>query len=60
MKSRLFAAIGREDYSYPMSLEYVAYAKEKGIEIHFEDRPGGHEWNVWDAMIKRFLEWCME
>lgn len=55
---RLFAATGTEDYSYPMAVDYVAYAKEKGIEIRFEDMPGGHEWNVWDAMIKRFIEDC--
>ena len=54
---RLFAATGTEDYAYPMSLDYVAYAKEKGIDIHFEDMPGGHEWNVWDAMINRFIQW---
>lgn len=56
---KLFAATGTEDYSYPMALEYVAYAREKGIEIHFEEMPGGHEWKVWDEMIHRFIDWCM-
>lgn len=55
----LFAAMGTEDYSYGMCQKYLAYAKDKGIDIHYEEMPGGHEWTVWDAMIQRFLAWAI-
>ena len=56
----LFAGIGTEDFSYEMGLKYLAYCKEKGILIHYEEMPGGHEWSVWDEMVKRFLKWAVE
>lgn len=58
-RERQYRGTVTEDDSYPMSVEYVNYAGSKGIPIHFEDMPGGHEWAVWDAMIRRFPEWCM-
>jgi len=54
---RLFAGMGLDDFSYEYSTEYLAYAAEKGVEIHYEEMAGGHEWNVWEAMIQRFMAW---
>lgn len=56
---KLFAGIGTEDFSYSFSTDYLKYAKEKGIDIHYEEMPGGHEWAVWDEMLKRFLSWAV-
>lgn len=55
---KLFAGMGTEDFSYDFSTEYLAYCKEKGVEIHYEEMPGGHDWNVWDAMIQKFMAWA--
>lgn len=55
---KLFAGMGTEDFSYDFSTEYLAYCKEKGVEIHYEEMPGGHDWNVWDAMIQKFMDWA--
>lgn len=55
---KLFAGMGTEDFSYDFSKEYLAYAAEKGVEIHYEEMPGGHDWDVWDAMIQRFMAWA--
>ena len=57
---RLFAGIGKEDFSYAYSQDYMAYCKEKGIEIHYEEMTGGHDWNVWDTMIQRFMSWATQ
>lgn len=57
---KLFAAIGAEDYSYEYAKRYLDYAKGKGVDIHFEEMPGKHEWAVWDEMIQRFLKFCVE
>ena len=56
---KLFAAIGTEDYSYGLSKDYLAYCKEQGVEVHYEEMPGQHEWIVWDTMIDRFIAWAL-
>ena len=56
---KLFAAIGTEDYSYKLSCDYLQYCKEQGIEVHYEEMPGQHEWSVWDTMIERFMAWAL-
>ena len=55
----LFAGMGTEDFSYPFCKDYLAYCAEKGINIHYEEMKGGHEWAVWDEMIQRFLAWAI-
>ncbi len=57
---KLFAAIGTEDYSYKFSCDYLQYCKEQGIEVHYEEMPGQHEWAVWDVMIERFMAWALK
>ena len=57
---KLFAAIGTEDYSYKLSCDYLKYCKEQGIEVHYEEMPGQHEWIVWDTMIERFMAWALQ
>jgi len=56
---KLFAAIGTEDYSYGLSKDYLAYCKEQGVEVHYEEMQGQHEWIVWDTMIERFISWAL-
>jgi len=53
---RLFAGIGTEDFSYRYAVEFLEYAKGKGIDIAFEKMPGGHDWEVWDRLIDRFMD----
>ena len=56
----LFAAIGTEDYSYQLAVDYLKYCKEQEIDVHYEEMAGGHEWIVWDTMIDRFMGWALE
>ena len=56
---KLFAAIGTEDYSYKLSCDYLQYCKEQGVDVHYEEMPGQHEWAVWDTMIERFMAWAL-
>lgn len=57
---KLFAGMGTEDFSYDFSTEYLAYAAKKGIEIHYEEMPGGHDWPVWDTMIQKFMAFATQ
>ena len=56
---KLFAGIGTEDFTYQFGKDYIEYMKSKGIDVHYEEMPGGHEWKVWDEMIQRFLKWSL-
>jgi putative tributyrin esterase len=53
---RLFAGIGIEDYGYRYTIEFLGYAREKGLDIAFEEVPGGHDWVAWDRLVERFIE----
>lgn len=57
---KLFAAIGTEDPSYALCQDYLAYCDKMGVPIHYEEMPGGHVWEVWDEMIKRFLAFAID
>lgn len=56
---RLFAAIGKQDMGYSFAQNYLSYAKNKGIQIHYEEMDGGHDWDVWDTMVKHFIQWSV-
>jgi putative tributyrin esterase len=53
---RLFAGIGTEDYGYANAQAFLNKARNLGVPIHYTERPGLHEWAVWDVHIQEFLE----
>lgn len=53
----LYVCIGTEDSAYQFTRDYVAYAREKGLEITYEEGPGRHDWQFWDEYIQRVLDW---
>ena len=57
---KLFAAVGTEDASYEYTQKYLAYCKGQGVDIHYEEMSGGHEWKVWNEMIDRFIKFYFE
>jgi len=54
---RLYQCCGTEDYIYPMNTSFRDAAMEFGVDLTYEEGPGGHEWGYWDAKIRRVLEW---
>jgi S-formylglutathione hydrolase FrmB len=57
---RMFAAIGTEDFSYAQAQRYLAFMRDYGIIVEYEEMPGGHEWKVWDAAIEHFIRWAKQ
>jgi S-formylglutathione hydrolase FrmB len=53
----LFVTCGTEDHVFPGNERFVAAAREAGIDLTVDFRPGGHEWAFWDAGIQRVLDW---
>lgn len=33
------------------------YADALGLDLTYEEGPGGHDWGYWDRMIQRVLAW---
>jgi len=56
-KPKLFQCCGTEDFLYEDNLKYKAYLEKLGIELHYEEFPGVHEWGFWDKTIQQVLRW---
>ena len=54
---RLFACCGTEDFLYQDNLVFRDHAIKHGIDLTYEEGPGDHEWEYWDIMIQRILNW---
>ncbi len=54
---RLFQCCGTEDYLYNSNQHFLKEGRELGLDLHYEESPGGHDWQYWDQQIKRVIEW---
>jgi S-formylglutathione hydrolase FrmB len=53
----LFQCCGTEDFLYQSNQHFLKNGKELGLDLHYEESSGGHEWQYWDEQIKRVIEW---
>ncbi|MEA4914463.1 MAG: alpha/beta hydrolase family protein [Christensenella sp.] len=54
---KFFISCGTEDFLYPLHLNAKKTLLELGADTHFEEHPGAHNWEYWDAHIQRALDW---
>lgn len=54
---RIYMAVGTEDFLLEQNRDYHQFLLGQGVEVTYEEGPGGHEWNFWDKYIHRVLEW---
>ncbi|MFC5701898.1 alpha/beta hydrolase [Cohnella faecalis] len=54
---KLYQCCGTEDFLYEDNLRFLKHIRALGLELLYEEGPGGHEWGYWDAAIRRTLEW---
>lgn len=52
-----FICCGTEDDLLPVNHYFVHQAQEKGFSVTYEEGPGIHNWDFWDAWLPRVLEW---
>lgn len=31
--------------------------EKAGVALHYEEQPGGHEWDFWDSQLKKIIDW---
>ena len=53
---QIYMACGRDDGLADFNRDFAAFLKEKGADVFYEEGPGGHEWDFWDAYIKKGIE----
>lgn len=56
-KPRLFQACGTEDFLYANNLGFRDHLRTLGYDLTYEEGPGAHDWDYWDALIQRVLAW---
>lgn len=53
----LYQWCGTEDFLYADNVRFREHTESLGVEVAYEEGPGGHEWSCWDAQIQRILAW---
>lgn len=53
----LYLACGESDGLLPCNQAFVELLRRRGVPATFETGPGGHDWDFWDAFIRRALDW---
>jgi S-formylglutathione hydrolase FrmB len=56
-KPALYQCCGTEDGLYPHNLRFREHARSLGLDLTYEEGPGGHDWGFWDRWIQRVLDW---
>ncbi|MFP4056065.1 MAG: alpha/beta hydrolase [Candidatus Brocadiia bacterium] len=56
-RPRLFQWCGTDDFLYPANLAFRDHAPPLGLDLHYSEGPGGHDWAMWDEQIRNVLAW---
>ncbi len=54
---RIFLTCGTEDSLIEVNRLYKELFETNGFDIKYIEAKGGHEWDFWDAAIKKALDW---
>lgn len=54
---KIYMACGDKDSLLPVNEKMAAFLREQKADVTFETGPGGHEWDFWDAYIKKAIDW---
>ena len=53
----LHVSCGTEDELYDRSVRFADRARAVGADVRTDFRPGGHEWALWDEVVRDVLAW---
>ena len=60
MVPSLYQACGTEDFLYDINRSVKMRMEDMQADLVYEEGPGGHNWDFWDAYIRRILDWMLE
>ena len=53
---RFYQWCGTDDFLYSANVGFRDHAQQVGLDLTYEEGPGGHSWDRWDQQIQRVLE----
>ena len=53
----MYMCVGTEDFLLQNNRDYRDFLLDKGVDLTYEEGPGGHEWDFWDRFILKILDW---
>ncbi|WP_461205258.1 alpha/beta hydrolase [Clostridium sp. DL1XJH146] len=53
---KLYLSCGTDDFIYEETVAFKNYLEFLNIPFDYSERPGGHEWKLWDDEVKKFIE----
>ena len=53
----LFQACGTEDFLYSGNIRFRDHLRQMGCSLYYQESPGIHSWDFWDANIQDVLKW---
>lgn len=54
---KLYLSCGTEDWLLPSNRAFRARAQKRGVQMDYFEGPGGHDWDFWDAEVRKVLGW---
>ena len=48
---------GTEDFLYEQNTAMRDHLNKLGLNLHYEESPGDHQWKYWDEKIQTVLKW---
>ena len=54
---KMYLACGTEDSLLEPGREMRDYLRQAGMDVTYEEGPGGHEWDFWNRYIKKVIDW---
>ena len=54
---KVYLACGTEDGFLPSTRAFRDQLVADGVDVTYDEQPGGHEWDFWDTQIKKVIDW---
>ncbi|MHC1681451.1 MAG: hypothetical protein AB6733_00600 [Clostridiaceae bacterium] len=54
---KIYMACGTEDSLIDSNRDLRNFLVKSGVNLTYEEAPGKHDWEFWDAYIKKVIDW---
>lgn len=54
---KIYLACGTEDSLLEPNRRFKDFLLTSGVDVTYEEGPGGHEWDFWNKYIKKIIDW---
>lgn len=54
---KIYLACGTEDSLLETNRAFRDFLQDTGVDMTYEEEPGGHDWDFWNRNIKKVIDW---